>query len=69
MPKIVYKCELCGNEFDTENEAAKCESSHYAACANPKCGALFVQIPTSKRYCSKTCCSSEAKGARGNGAS
>jgi predicted nucleic acid-binding Zn ribbon protein len=48
MPKLIYKCELCGNPLDTENEAAKCEQSHYATCANPKCGAVFVQIPKTK---------------------
>jgi predicted nucleic acid-binding Zn ribbon protein len=55
MPKIVYKCELCDKEFDNENKAAKCESSHYAMCANPKCSVMFVQIPTNKRYCSDGC--------------
>lgn len=48
MPKVVYECELCSNPFDSEKEAEKCEQSHYATCANPKCGAVFVQIPKTK---------------------
>jgi hypothetical protein len=44
MSKVVYECELCGNPFDSEKEAEKCEQSHYATCANQSVGLCLFRF-------------------------
>ena len=53
MPKILYACNYCAMTFSGEDEATRCEESHFSICA--KCGNRFIKNMKSKIYCSDRC--------------